>query len=455
MSRDPDAFSACPTWWRASPAWGSSRCRSLLLGVWPGRVLEEQTRSMSPEHPLGLTRQRAARARHLRPRRMRLLPHAADPLSARRHGAIRSAHAGLGDALRLSASVGHAPHRTRPVARRRDAFGGLAFRASVCAAHCGARIPSCRRFRRCSTDRRIVRRQEARDLLAYLETLGRARELAGPEGEAHARAACNCPDDEMAQMAFHAAALNANPAQGAAAGRRSEAGRGSGPGARAAALSSQLRQLPRIARRSAMGPALRALHPRPANLAEHEYTLDRLGFVLWNGVAGTAMPAWRDLPADDLAAIAQVVRGFHAAQQEPTLPANIVDLGARVYTANCVQCHGERGAGDGSAVGELRMLPADFRGSRPSLAESLRALRNGVEGTQMAPWTEKLSEAELSAVAYYVRGFFQAGTMITRHHCLLRNRICRRVFRRVADPARPARLDRAAEVQVPGKCAKL
>jgi mono/diheme cytochrome c family protein len=102
-----------------------------------------------------------------------------------------------------------------------------------------------------------------------------------------------------------------------------------------------------------------------------------------------------------------VVRGLHAAPPEPTLPANIVDLGAQVYKANCAQCHGERGGGDGSAVGELRIVPADFRGSRPSLAESLRALRNGVEGTQMAPWTERLSEAELSAVAYYVRGFFE------------------------------------------------
>jgi len=39
--------------------------------------------------------------------------------------------------------------------------------------------------------------------------------------------------------------------------------------------------------------------------------------------------------------------------------------------------------------------------------KSLRALRNGIEGTPMAPWTGKLSEAELSAVAYYVRGFYQ------------------------------------------------
>ena len=119
------------------------------------------------------------------------------------------------------------------------------------------------------------------------------------------------------------------------------------------------------------------------------------------------MQAWRDFSAEDLASVAQVVRGFYVAQQEPALPANIVELGAQVYKANCAQCHGEQGAGDGSAVGELRIVPADFRGVRPSMAESLRALRNGVEGTQMAPWTGRLSEAELSAVAYYVRGFFE------------------------------------------------
>ena len=36
----------------------------------------------------------------------------------------------------------------------------------------------------------------------------------------------------------------------------------------------------------------------------------------------------------------------------------------------------------------------------------MQVLRNGIDGTPMAPWTPRLSEAELLAVARYVRGFY-------------------------------------------------
>src|SRR5579859_4061092 len=52
-------------------------------------------------------------------------------------------------------------------------------------------------------------KQEARDLTDYIETLARGRALAGPEGEAHARAACNCSDDEK-RYAFGSPVLNAS-----------------------------------------------------------------------------------------------------------------------------------------------------------------------------------------------------------------------------------------------------
>jgi mono/diheme cytochrome c family protein len=155
------------------------------------------------------------------------------------------------------------------------------------------------------------------------------------------------------------------------------------------------------------GPGAAGLHPHPANFSGHEYTLRRLSLTLWNGVAGTAMPAWRDLDARDLSAVAQVVSGFHAPQPEPAIPQNVLELGAGVNAAHCAQCHGEKGAGDGTAADQFPIAPTNFRAQRPSLAASLRALRDGVEGTPMAPWSTKLTEAELSAVAYYVRGFFE------------------------------------------------
>jgi mono/diheme cytochrome c family protein len=39
--------------------------------------------------------------------------------------------------------------------------------------------------------------------------------------------------------------------------------------------------------------------------------------------------------------------------------------------------------------------------------QSLRAVRDGIEGTRMASWTGRLSDAEIVAVANYVRGFFE------------------------------------------------
>ena len=378
-----------------------------LLGIWPGRVLESETQSMSPPHPLGMTvseqRGRGIYSRegcaYCHTQQIRYLH--ADMV---RFGAPTLAWETRFDYPHLwgTRRIGPDLAREGGVHSEDWHFEHLYAPRTVVADSVMPGYPS---LFDGASDRP---RQEARDLVSYLDSLGRARELAGPEGEAHARAGCNCPNDEMAQMAFHAAALNANPA------RARRQGAAPKPGAGGDAIRGQQLYLHNCAschgeHGEANGPGARGLRPHPANLAGHEYTVEHLGQAMWNGVAGTAMQSWRDLSTEDLAAIAQVVRGFHVAQQEPTLPANIVELGARVYKDNCAQCHGPSGGGDGSAVGELRIVPADFRGARPGLSESLRVLRNGVEGTQMAPWTERLSEAELSAVAYYVRSFFEAG----------------------------------------------
>jgi mono/diheme cytochrome c family protein len=118
------------------------------------------------------------------------------------------------------------------------------------------------------------------------------------------------------------------------------------------------------------------------------------------------MQAWRDYPPADLAALARVVQQFHVAQ-DATVPDSLIASGERVYAANCVQCHGPDGRGDGSAAGEFTIAPTNFRTQRPSMNTSLRAMREGVRGTRMASWTGRLSEPEIVAVAAYVRSFYE------------------------------------------------
>jgi len=376
----------------------------LLLGVWPGRVLQQQIRRMSTDHPLALTasekRGRMIYGRegcaYCHTQQIRYLPN-----DVARFGAATLAWETVFDYPHLWGTRRIGPDLSREGSVR-TADWQLSHLYSPRALVADSVMPDFPWLFYGAPDRP---KQEARDLLAYLETLGRNRALPGAEGEARAREACNCSDDEQ-QFAFGSPVLNASPAMA----RRQT-------GHPKLTLSGDLirgRQL--YSRNCASchgiggegdGPGAAGLHPRPANLSEHEYTLDGLGSSLWNGAAGTAMPAWRDLAPQDLSAIARVVLAFHAAQPEPTLPQEVLALGSRVYAAHCVQCHGENGAGDGSAASQFGVAPTNFRTQRPSLAASLRAVRNGVEGTSMAPWSSTLSEEELSAASYFVRGFFQ------------------------------------------------
>ncbi len=378
----------------------------LLLGVWPGRTLEQQIRGTSPEHPLALT------ASETRGRKI----YAREGCAYCHTQQIRYVAADVGRFGRATLAwetIFDYPHlwgtrRIGPDLSRESSVRSGDWQLSHLYAPrtlvTDSVMPPFPWLFDGAPDRP---RQEARDLLDYLETLGRDRALAGPEGEAHALAACNCSDDAK-RFAFAPAALNASPSRA----RRGADYPGLAPSSdrdRGEQVYSRYCANCHGPRGEGDVPGAAGLHPRPVNLTEHEYTLDRLGDSLWNGVAGTAMPAWRELGVEDLSAVAQLVRSFHVAQPEPAIPQLVLDLGARVYAARCSQCHGENGDGNGSAANQFPIAATNFRSQRPSLAASLRVLRNGVEGTPMAPWSGELSEAQLSAVAYFVRGFYQGG----------------------------------------------
>jgi mono/diheme cytochrome c family protein len=102
------------------------------------------------------------------------------------------------------------------------------------------------------------------------------------------------------------------------------------------------------------------------------------------------------------------VRALSAAAPEPELPAGLLERGRQAYQQHCVQCHGERGDGAGPAAAELTIAPADLTSGRSTLARTVATLRSGIPGTPMAPWTSRLANADLLAVAHYVRALYQA-----------------------------------------------
>jgi mono/diheme cytochrome c family protein len=97
------------------------------------------------------------------------------------------------------------------------------------------------------------------------------------------------------------------------------------------------------------------------------------------------------------------------------LPANAA-LGERIYAEHCAVCHGPNGRGNGPAAPSLHPRPRDFsggvfkikstpEGERPTLEDVRRTIKQGMPGSSMPSWADILTDAEVDAVAEYVRDF--------------------------------------------------
>jgi mono/diheme cytochrome c family protein len=357
------------------------------LGVWPARVLEEQAREFGPSAMMSLTaselRGREIYARegcgYCHTQQIRFT--AADEA---RFGAPTLAWEGRRDYPHMLGTRRIGPDLSRTGGTRSEDWL-LAHLYDPRLVVAESVMPA---YRHLFDGAVTAPRQEARDLVAYLETLGRARELA--EGGANA-------------------SLNANPARARRTGDVPAL-----PPDGDSMLGEQLYGRYCVTCHGATGlgegPAAIALIPKPANLRAHWYSNTRLAEALWHGVPGTSMPAWRDLSLKDLAAlvafIPRVGLAANAMKHDrigPTDDQRV--LGARVYADNCAQCHGTRGAGDGWAAHQLTVPPTNFRQQKS--ANAVQTIRDGVEGTMMASWSSRLSEDEMMAVALYVGEFFR------------------------------------------------
>ena len=88
--------------------------------------------------------------------------------------------------------------------------------------------------------------------------------------------------------------------------------------------------------------------------------------------------------------------------------ASIADLerGRSYYVQLCLPCHGASGRGDGEWAFRMTPRPADLTGrrTRERSDETLRAtISDGVSGTAMRGWDDRLSTTQIGQVLGFVR----------------------------------------------------
>ena len=115
-----------------------------------------------------------------------------------------------------------------------------------------------------------------------------------------------------------------------------------------------------------------------------------------------------------LAALAPLAAGAETTTSAAATP------GQRVYESRCYYCHGYSGDARTAAADVLQPPPRDFTALDPSQLpreQMLAAIRDGRPGTAMQGFAGLLPEAEIEAVADYIRARLMAGGRATmRYH---------------------------------------
>jgi len=196
------------------------------------------------------------------------------------------------------------------------------------------------------------------------------------------------------------------------------------------------------------GPSSYPLKPKPLNLTKGVYkfrstppkklpTDEDLMRTIRVGVPGTTMPAFGGLlTQEEMSAVVDYIKCFSERFQSETaetpidIPAETpsdaasVARGAKLYDeADCEECHGAKGRGDGPSSKDLtdqwgRPLRAtdltrrDYKGG-PTPQDTYRTLMTGLDGTQMPSLGATTSPEEAWDLVHYLqslqkkRGFFR------------------------------------------------
>ena len=245
---------------------------------------------------------------------------------------------------------------------------------------------------------------DARDLVAYLDTLGRPR-----------REAAKAPSADAAMRR----GMNANAARPVVAspGQSMQAPTQMGNIDHGKTLFAENCSGCHGRRGDGDSVAARTLRPAPSNLTATRYSAGALAAILHNGVAGSSMPAWRDLNGQRQADLIAFVQQLH--RPETPIQPDVVSVakGATLYAVDCAACHGVNGNGDGAASIVLKPRPFNFQHLQPNVSEVDRVLRVGVAGAGM-PAFPGLDAGDRQALAHYVRSLYQseaAGATPVKH----------------------------------------
>lgn len=140
----------------------------------------------------------------------------------------------------------------------------------------------------------------------------------------------------------------------------------------------------------------------------------------------------------------EVIAAYQVEIAPPVPPS--LKTGAALYAANCAQCHGANGFGDGPRAAELDPKPVNFhdreRQSERSIYSLYSTISLGIGGTPMRAFSE-LDTPERWALAFYVSNFFATDEERARGETLWHEPGHRDAFSSLAavTQAFPAKLD--------------
>src|ERR1019366_5457802 len=149
------------------------------------------------------------------------------------------------------------------------------------------------------------------------------------------------------------------------------------------------------------------LLPKPADLTVVRFSVELLRQVLWNGVPGTSMPSWRNLPLSDLNGLATYVQTLHPSVSPNNAAPEVSGRGRTLFSQACAPCHGVLGDGKSATAATLAPAPTNLKLEQPDSDYVLRVLRDGIPGTAMPVWKDQISESDRVALAGFVRSLYE------------------------------------------------